>query len=228
MKSFLWRMKSNVAYFLAAMALFAVIYIPLAYSEFYYSDTLYFVQCLQHTDPIIVAFCVCFAFFFICSKRYTYDEAYLYGQSRKGAFGSAFCSSAIYAVLFACYALGVALLVRRAILSAPNFAVSSDIYRISADEIFYNFALLAVIDLVAYEAANMLRKFRSWRFWLTLAVCVTTLVFLVIFNVILPQQNSGGVYGAVKYWSAMFSVLIPQAAIMIAGDFIMTRGRLCR
>ena len=219
MKSFIWRMRSNFGYFLAAMTLFAVIYVIIAYKNVRLFPNSGMARCLDGIDPTIVSACVCFAFFFICAKRYTYDEAYLYGQSRKGAFLSGLSSAFVYASVFACYALGIALLVRRAILSSPGLVVSANLYDVTAVEVFFNFLYLVTVNMIAYETANLLRKFKSWKFWIVFAVCIATFAVLYIFIVVLPQSRDIAHF---NYWSAIFSAFIPQLIIMILGDFLIS------
>lgn len=219
-------MRSNFLRFIVAMAVFTVIYVILVFTKIEYLPNSNTVSCLDGIDPAAVSGCVSFAFFLFFTKCYSYDEAYFYGQSRKGAFCSALCGAAVYAVMFAFYALGTALLVRRSVLSSADIGLSADVYRISAAEIFYNFAYLVIVDLIAFELANILRKFRSWKFWIAITVCIAAFILLYIFNVVLPQ--SSGIISDFDYWGAMFAVFVPQLIVMAAGDFFMTRGRMCR
>ena len=73
------------------------------------------------------------------TKRYSYDEEYIYGHSRRHAFFSSLGVAAIYSLLFACLVLGSALLVRRSIVSAHDAMVIAELYRLSAVDIILNF-----------------------------------------------------------------------------------------
>ena len=218
-------MRSNLIYFAAATVLFTVIYIVVAFSNIRSNPDSHSVWCLEGIDPTIICGGVSFAFFLICTKRYTNDEAYLYGQSRRTAFLSAMITAFVYSTLFACYALGVALLVRRSVLSAPNLAVSADLYLLSVKDILCNLIFLVIVNLIAYEAANILRKFKSWKFWITFIVCIAAFVVLYIFIVAIPQSKNIANF---EFWGAMFAVCVPQLLIMSICDFLMARGRLCR
>lgn len=225
MKAFIYRMRSNVGYFSASMAIYAVIYLLLAYSRVKPHFDSNMVRCLDGIDPTIISGCICFAFFFVCAKRFTYDEAYLYGQSRKGALLSALASAAVYALLFAFYALGLALLVRRSVLSSAYLAVSADQYNISATEMFCNIVYITTVNLIAYEAANLLRKFGSWKFWVSLAVFVASFIVLYVFIVAIPQSKDPTRF---DFWRASFATFIPQLTVMFFCDFFMSRGRQVR
>lgn len=223
MKSFLWRMRSNISWFVIAVILFSVVYTCHAYGRITNLDS-GSVSCLHGVSPIVISYLCCLVFFFIYAKRYTYDEAYFYGQSRKGAWGTALCGAVTYGVIFSCYALGLALLVRRGILSAPDMAVPLELYIISAKELLYNFLSLAVINLIAYETANLLRKFKSWKFWATAGSCIVLLVLLYIVFVV-NRQTGNSATATFDFWQAIFGVFGPLLALMVIGDFFMTRGR---
>ena len=219
-------MRSNIVYFLAALALFTAVYVVVAYTNVVYFPESDYVKCLSAIDPTVICGAFCFGFFLICTKRYTYDEAYLYGQSRKGAFFSALACAAVYAVTFALYALGVAILVRRSMLCSPELAVSADLYRLTATDILYNLAFLITVNLIAYEAANLLRKFKSWKFWVTIIVCIATLAVLYI--VITDNRVDNDGVEKIKWSVSMLLVFVPQLLIMISGDFLSARGRVSR
>jgi len=226
MKSFIWRMRSTAVWFLAATALFTGSYLAWAYSNVRspgeYNGGL---NNLSGISPIVISMLSIFVFYLIYAKRYTFDEAYLYGESRSAAFGSAICGAAVYAAVFAFYVLGLALFVRRGILSASYMVVSSDLYRMSAAEVFFNFAQLFLTNMIAYETADILRKFKSWKFWIAAAVSITVAVALGVVFVLKPMDD---VYSNFDFWKAIFMLTVPLTAIMIAGDIFMTRGRQYR
>lgn len=221
MKSFIWRLRSNYLFFLVAIALFTVIYIIMGYSSIEYHPYRHEVSVLSYADPMILSAFVCFAFFLICSKRYTYDEEHLYGNTSKLAICSSLLASFIYVVMFSCYALGLSLLVRRGILSVDRLAVSKDLYDLSALEIFQSFASLIIINTIAYEVANILRKFRSWKFWVTLVSCA--IIFYVSMGAVLtlPQKH-------LSYWELYFALTSIALVIVTVGDILMTKGRQYR
>ena len=229
MKSFLYRMRSNVGWFAAAMALFAAVYAWWAsFNVRYYGmggTTQIIADCLSGVSPIVLSYIACLLFFFLSSKRYSADEEYLYGHSRRYAYSAAYLSSAVYAALFALYALSAALLVRRAILSAPDMAVPADVYDIAGWELTANLAYLILINLIAYESANLLRKFRSWKFWLTVVGCGGALLLLAVVFLFGRQT---GVTNESHFWPQMFSVFGPLWVVMTACDLYMTRGRQYR
>lgn len=132
----------------------------------------------------------------------------------------------IDAATFALYALGVAILVRRSMLCSPDLAVSVDLYRLTATDVLYNLAFLVIIDLIAYEAANLLRKFKSWKFWVTIIVCIATLVTLYIVITDNRMDNDGA--EKIKWSICMLLVFAPQLVIMIVGDFLSARGKVSR
>lgn len=223
MKSFLWRMRSNIGWFVIAVVLFSVMYVWYAYGRVTCLDS-GSVSCLRGISPMSISYFCCLAFFFIYAKRYTYEEAYFYGQSRKGAWGTALCGAVAYGVLFSGYALGLALLVRRGILSAPDMAVPSELYTISAKDLLYNFLSLVITNLLAYETANLLRKFKSWKFWITVVSCIALLVLLYIVFVV-NRQTGNSATATFDFWQAVFGVFGPLLALMTIGDFFMTRGK---
>ena len=229
MKSFLWRMRSNVGWFVAAMALFAAVYAWWVSFNVRYrtmgGTTQIIADCLSGISPIVISYIVCLSFFFLSAKRYSADEEYLYGHSRRYAYVAAYLSSAVYAVLFALYALGAALFARRSVLSAPDMAVTTDVYDIAGWELAANLAYLVLINLIAYESANLLRKFRSWKFWLTVIVCGGVLLLLAVVFLFSRQT---GVTQESHFWPQMFSVFGPLLAVMTACDLYMTRGRQYR
>ncbi len=226
MKSFIWRMRSTAVWFLAVTALFTVSYLAWAYCNVQppeaYNGGL---SDLSGISPIVISMLSIFVFYLIYAKRYTFDEAYLYGESRSAAFASAICGAAVYATVFAFYALGLALFVRRGILSASYMAVSADLYRISAAEVFLNFAQLFLTDMIAYETAAMLRKFKSWKFWIAAAVGIAAAVVLGVIFVLKPMED---IYSNFDFWKAIFTLLVPLTVIMIVCDIFMTRGTQCR
>ncbi len=218
MKSFLWRLRSNAVWFLLALFVFTGIYLPIAYSELHY---FYLSFRFAHADPFMASLFVSFGFFMLYSKRYTYDEEYLYGHSRKYSYCAAQCASAVYALLFACYALGIALLVRRSFFSGSVIA-SADFYKISAAELFYNFLSLFIVNMLMFEVADIFRKFRTWKFWVSVAVCVATVVGLYFI-----YQNIKSLIWF-DYWTGMFVIFSPLFAVAAACNLFMTRGRQYR
>lgn len=219
MKSFLWRLRSNAIWFLIAMAVFVGIYCLLAYADIkYMSLTLSF----SHCDPFIVCFCVSFGFYLIYTKHYTYDEEYIYGHSRRHAFFSSLGVAAIYSLLFAFLALGTALLVRRSILTAPNVIAPDDFYRISSTDIGLSWLSLFLIGMVGYELALLFRKFRSWKFWMTLAVGVAA--FTILYKTLGYIVDNKWF----DYWIGMFLIFVPLFVVLTACDFFRTRGRQYR
>ncbi len=223
MKDFIWRMRTTAVWFLAALAIFTGAYCLWVYSNVHVPKNGGDVECLDGISPIVVSFLVAFVFFFLYAKRYFYDEAYLYGETRKEAFGAAFSGAAIYAVIFAFYVLGLALLVRRSILSMPDVAVSIKVYDISPAEIFYNFAYLVIINLIAYETANLLRKFKSWKFWLVAIISFGLFAGLGTLLMLTPD-----VMEEIGYWGSAFLLFVTMLIVMTAGDIFMTRGRQYR
>ena len=218
MKSFLWRLRSNAVWFLLATAVFTGIYLLLAYSELHYS---YGSFRFAHADPFMMSLFVSFGFFMFYTKRYTYDEEYLYGHSRKYSFCAAQCAAAVYAVLFACYALGISLLVRRSFISG-NVIASADFYGMSAAEILCNFTSLFIVNMLMFEVADILRKFRTWKFWVAVAVCAAAVVGVccIYINIMTLKQFN--------YWIGMFAIFPPLFAVATACDLFMTRGRQYR
>lgn len=218
MKSFLWRLRSNVGLFLLALTVFTGIYLLLAYSGLHYS---YRSFRFEHADPFMISLFASFGFFMLYTKRYTYDEEYLYGHSRRYAFCAAQCAAAVYALLLACYALGVALFVRRSFFAGDVIA-STAYYRISATEIFYNFMSLFIVDMLMFEVADIFRKFRTWKFWVAVTVCATAIVGVCCIYVnILPLKRF-------DYWIGMFLIFPPLLIVATACDLFMTRGRQYR
>lgn len=218
MKSFLWRMRSNIGWFLAALVIFTVAYISWAFSNIDF--------CLQYVSPVVWSMFVAFAFFFIYAKRYTYDEAFLYGESRKGAFGAITSGATVFALIFSFYVLGLALLVRRSAISMSDSIVSIDVYRLYGWEIFANFMHIFICNMIVFETANLLRKFKTWKFWLIFAGCLV--IFLLMGYFLIWNPMNGGYSEEFDYWSGMFSVIIPLIFVMIACDVFMSRGRQYR
>ena len=214
MKSFLWRLRSNAVCFLLALAIFTGIYLLSAYSELHYS---YLSFRFAHIDPFMISLFVGFGFFVFYSKRYTYEEEYLYGHSRKYSFCAAQCAAAVYSLLFASYALSIALLVRRSFF--VNDAITSiDLYKISSAEITYNFISLFIADMLTFEIADILRKFKTWKFWSTIAVCLISIIvmYCIYKNVMsFPWFN---------YWVGMFVIFPPILVIACLCNLFMTRG----
>lgn len=221
MKSFLWRLRSNAIWFLIAMVLFTVIYVWWAYAGYEYQmDKVY---CLDRISPVVILLFTCFIFFLIYTKRYMYDEEYLYGHSRKTAFCSAQCCAALFSVLFALYAFSVALLVRRAILSASYIATSDELYKIPASDVLCNLVFIFVVNMLAFETANILRKFKTWKFWVSFIVCLTLVITMVLLFVLNPADQHA--LNQNNYWLIMISVFTAQLIFMIGCDFLLTRGR---
>lgn len=226
MKNFLWRMRSNAIWFLAALILFTGAYLGWAYYNIEYS---YSGQCsvLVGVSPVVISLFVGFAFFFVYAKRYTCDEAYFYGESRIGAFGSATCGAVAYSIVLALYALGMSLIVRRNILSDPDLIVSSDLYHLSFLELFANFMHMTFCNIAMFEAANLFRKFKTWKFWVTAMVCIAAFICLGWFCVLVPLDSYESMQ-SFNFWGGMFSFLIPFVIILLSGDIFMTRGRQYR
>ena len=219
MKSFLWRLRSNAVWFLIAMAVFVGIYCLLAYSDIkYMSLSLSF----SHCDPFIVCFCVSFGYFLLYTKRYSYDEEYIYGHSRKHAFLSSLVVAIIYALLLAFFALSTALLVRRSILSDQYVISPVDFYRISGMDIGLSWLSLFLINMIGYELALLFRKFKSWKFWLTLILIVA--VFTILFKIFVYIADCKWF----NYWVGMFLIFVPVFVILTVCDFFRTRGRQYR
>lgn len=219
MKSFLWRLRSNAVWFLIAMAVFVGVYTYLAYTQVYNdSYTLRF----EHVNPFLECFFVTFGFFLLYTKRYSYDEEYIYGHSRKHAFLSSWGVAAIYSLLFACLVLGTSLLVRRSILSAPDVMAFAELYRISGADIILNFISLFLISMVAYEIAILFRKFKSWQFWLTLIGGIA--IFAGLFRTIYYIMQ----FNWFNYWVGMFLIFVPLFIFLTVCDFFRTRGRQCK
>lgn len=218
MKSILWRLRSNAGWFLLALAVFTGIYLPIAYSELNY---FYMSFGFKHADPFMISLFVGFCFYMLYTKRYTYDEEYFYGHSRKYSFCAARCAAAVYAVMFACYALGVALLVRRSFFTG-DVIVSMDFYEISAVEIFFNFASLFVVDMLMFETADILRKFRTVKFWIAIAVCAAAIVAVCIIYVNIMTSDR------FNYWIGMFVIFPPLCAVAAACNLFMVTGRQYR
>ncbi len=218
MKSFLWRLRSNAVWFILALTVFTGIYLPLAHSELRYA---YLSFTFTHADPFLILLFVSFGFFMFYTKRYTYDEEYLYGHSRKYSFCVAQCAAAVYALLFACYALSIALLVRRSFFVGDVIA-SAVFYNISAAEIFYNFLSLFIVGMLMFEVADILRKFRTWKFWVAIAVCAAAVVGMscLYVNIMTPKWFN--------YWIGMFVIFSPLLVIAAVCNLFMTRGRQYR
>ncbi len=218
MKSFLWRLRSNACMFLLAMVIFTGIYLPTAYSDLRY---FYLNFCFSHIDPFLVSLFVSFGFFMLYTKRYTYDEEYLYGHSRKSSFFAAQCAAVVFALMFACYALGVALLVRRSFFT-ENIVGTAAVYNISAAEIFLNFISLFIVNMLMFETADILRKFKTWKFWAVVAVLVMAVIAVCyVYVKILPLKRF-------DYWMGMFVIFLPLFAVAAVCDWFMTRGKQCR
>lgn len=218
MKSFLWRLRSNAAWFPLALAVFTAIYLLLSYADIRYGHHSFY---FSHADPFIVSLFVSFAFFMFYTKRYTYEEEYLYGRSRRYSFCATQCGAVVYALLFAAYALGVALLVRRSFVSG-DVIVPAELYAISAAEIFFNFLSLFVVDMLMFEIADIFRKFKTWKFWAAIAVfAVSIFAVCKIFAVVTSAEWF-------NYWVGMFVIFPPLVVIAAACDWFMTRGRQYR
>lgn len=218
MKSLLWRLRSNAVWFLLALTVFTGIYLLLAYSElrFFYRSFSF-----AHADPFLVSMFISFAFFMFFTKRYTHDEEFLYGHSRKYSFCAMQCAAAVYALLFALYALGIALLVRRSFV-AGNVIVSTAYYKISAAEIFYNFMSLFIVNLLMFELSDIFRKFRIWKFWAAIAVCAVAVVGVCFLYVNISTLK------LFNYWVGMFVIFTPLYVIAAGCDLFTTRGRQYR
>ncbi len=218
MKSLLWRLRSNAVWFLLALGVFTGIYLMLAYSELRYS---YLSFGFEHADPFLASMFISFGFFMFYTKRYTYDEEYLYGHSRKYTFFASQCAAVIYALLFASYALGVALLVRRSYVSG-DVIVSANFYKISVVEIFYNFLSLFIVDMLMFETADILRKFRTWKFWVAVAVCAAAVVGVSCLYINIASKQW------FNYWIGMFVIFTPLFFVAKSSNLFMTRGRQYR
>jgi len=218
MKSFLWRLRSNAVWFLLALAIFSGVYLWLAYSGLRYW---YHGFSFSHADPFLPSMFIAFAFFMFYAKRYTYDEEFLYGHSRKCAFVSAQCGAVVFSLLFSCYALAVALLTRRS-FAAGDVIMAEPLYNISALELFFNFLSLFVVDMLMFEVADVLRKFKTPKFWVAAAVVVATLVIVCLIYV--DKSASVGFH----YWKGMFLIFAPLLVVAFGGDLFMTRGRQYR
>lgn len=220
MKSFLWRLRSNAVWFLIAMAVFVGLYIYFAYSQIYTFDI--YVLRVDHVNPFIECFFVTLGFFLIYTKRYSYDEEYIYGHSRRHAFFSSLGVAAIYSLLFACLVLGSALLVRRSIVSAHDAMVIAELYRLSAVDIILNFISFFLLSMVAYESAILFRKFKSWRFWLTFIGGVG--IFFGLYRAVYYIAQ----FKWFNYWVGMFFIFVPLFVVLTVCDFLRTRGRQYR
>lgn len=162
MKSFLWRIRSNVGWFVAAMALFTALYFVLYASNYraYDSDVFTYINGLA-VNPLGPAGGCTLGFFLLCTKRFTNKESYLYGVSRRAEYLSGLGSATCWSVLSALYALSVSLLTRYCFLSASDMAVPDTVYTLGAGECFAGFALLFVVNMDAYATADILRDFRT-------------------------------------------------------------------
>ncbi len=221
MKSFLWRMRSNILWFAIALILFTGAYLGWAYGGLSGSGP------LEQVSPVVWSMLVAFAFFFIYTKRYTYDEAFFYGESRKEAFGAVTCGATVFALIFSFYALGLALFVRRSVISMSGQIAAIDVYTLHWWEIFANFMHIFVCNMIAFETANLFRKFKTRKFWLSFAVCFA--VFLLIgYYLIWKPMNNDDISYKFNYWSGMFAVIIPLIFVMMAADIYMSRGRQYR
>ncbi len=219
MKSFLWRMRSNIGWFLAALVVFTVAYLCWAYCNIE--------NCLMYISPVVWSMLVAFAFFFVYAKRYTYDEAFLYGESRREAFGAVTCGATVFALIFSFYVLGLALFVRRSTIPLTGEIAAFDVYNLHWWEILANFMHIFVCNMIAFETANLLRKFKTWKFWLVFAICFLVFVLMGYYLIWMPM-NSDGISYEFNYWSGMFSVIIPLIFVMMAADIYMSRGRQYR
>lgn len=221
MRSFLWRIRSNVGWFVAAMALFTALYFVLYASNYraYDSGVFTYINGLA-VNPLGPAGGCTLGFFLLCTKRFTNKESYLYGVSRRAEYLSGLGSAACWSVLSALYALSVSLLTRYCFLSASDMAVPDTVYTLGAGECFAGFALLFVVNMDAYATADILRDFRTRRFWITFLACLAAAVFLLwVFWL------SGSIEG---YWGPRFASFGTFLPIIFAADFIMSRGRQYR
>lgn len=217
-KSFLWRLRSNAGWFLLALAIFSGLYLLLTNSEIRYSFRGF---SFAHADPFLPSMLISFAFFMFYTKRYTYDEEYFYGHSRKHAFVATQCGAVVYALLFSCYAMGVALLVRRSFV-AGDVIMSESLYNISALEMFFNFLSLFIVDMLVFEVADIFRKLKTWKFWAAAVAIVATLVTVCLIYVEKSLSND------FHYWKGMFLIFVPLACVAFGSDLFMTRGRQYR
>ena len=73
-----------------------------------------------------------------------------------------------------------------------------------------------------FEVADVLRKFKTPKFWVAAAVVVATLVIVCLIYV--DKSASVGF----NYWKGMFLIFAPLLAVAFGGDLFMTRGRQYR
>lgn len=127
-------------------------------------------------------------------------------------------------MIFSFYALGLALFVRRSVISMSGQIATIDVYTLHWWEILANFVHIFVCNMIGFETANLLRKFKTWKFWLSFAVCFAVFLLMGYYLIWKPMNNDGISY-KFNYWSGMFAVIIPLIFVMMAADIYMSRGR---
>ena len=213
MRSFLWRMRSNVGWFAVAMALFTAVYIVLYARAVRQSDG-GFSYAEPAVSPLGPAGGCTLAFFLLFARRFTNKENYLYGASRRAEYLSGLGAAACWAVLSALYAFFVSRLIRCCFPAAGGHAA------VGADECFAGFALLFVVNMDAYGVAAILHDGRTRRFWAALLFCLAAAGFLLwVFWL------SGSVEG---YWVPRFATFGAFLPVVFTAGFLMTRGRQYR